>query len=144
MEKTESKISDVIDPVSDPVNWEEVRFIGVWNTNIIYVIGDVVQTVNGDEKIIDGVRVLLTPGHTAGGQSVAVETDSGTAVITGFCCVRQNFEPPEMLKEMLPMLMPGIYQNGPQLFDSMLKVKEVADIVIPLHESEYINTDRIT
>ena len=70
-------------------------------------------------------------------------TASGTAILTGFCFVRQNFEPPDMLKEMVPLLMPGMYQNGPQLFDSMLKVKQAADIVIPLHDAEYIKTDRI-
>ena len=101
------------------------------------------QIVDGDEEIIDGVRVLLTPGHTAGGQSVAVETNSGTAVITGFCCVRQNFEPPEMLKEMMPILTPGIHQNALQLFDSMLKVKETADTIVPLHESEFLEVERI-
>lgn len=31
----------------DPINWEEIRFIGVWNTNITYTIGDVVQTSDG-------------------------------------------------------------------------------------------------
>ncbi len=102
------------------------------------------QIVDGDEEIIDGVRVLLTPGHTVGGQSVAVETNSGTAVITGFCCVRQNFEPPEILAEMTPILTPGIHLNALQLFDSMLKVKETADIIVPLHESEYVEVERIS
>ena len=36
------------DPTITPTAWEEVRFIGVWNTNVSYAIGDVVQTVNGD------------------------------------------------------------------------------------------------
>ena len=101
------------------------------------------QILDGDEEIVDGVKVLLTPGHTAGGQSVAVDTDSGKAVITGFCCVRQNFEPPEMLKEMMPILTPGMHLNELQLFDSMLKVKETADTIVPLHEPEYLKMDRI-
>ena len=36
------------DPTITPTAWEEVRFIGVWNTNVSYAIGDVVQTLNGD------------------------------------------------------------------------------------------------
>jgi hypothetical protein len=58
--------------------------------------------------------------------------------------VRQNFEPPEMLAEMAPMLMPGMFLDAQQLFDSMIKVKEAADIIVPLHESEYVNADRIS
>jgi len=53
------------------------------------------EIIDGDRQIIDGIRVLLTPGHTPGGQSVAIETPKGTAIITGFCCTRENFEPPE-------------------------------------------------
>lgn len=101
------------------------------------------EVVDGDKEIVDGVRVLLTPGHTAGGQSVAVKTDAGTAVITGFCCIRQNFEPPEMLAAIAPVLTPGIHLDMLEVFDSALRVKEIADIVVPLHEAEYIERDRI-
>jgi hypothetical protein len=36
------------DPIDSPAEWEEIRFIGVWDTNITYPIGIVVQTDNGD------------------------------------------------------------------------------------------------
>jgi len=45
---------------------------------------------------------------------------------------------------MLPILTPGIHLNALQLFDSMLKVKETADIIVPLHESEYVEIERIS
>ena len=51
---------------------------------------EVVQ-VDGDAEIVDGIRVLLTPGHTVGGQTVVVNTGPGKAVITGFCCNEENF-----------------------------------------------------
>jgi glyoxylase-like metal-dependent hydrolase (beta-lactamase superfamily II) len=38
---------------------------------------DIVE-MDGDEDIADGVRVLATPGHTAGHQSVVVTHDDGT------------------------------------------------------------------
>lgn len=101
------------------------------------------EVVDGDKEIVDGVRVLLTPGHTAGGQSVAVKTDAGIAVITGFCCIRENFEPPEVLAGIAPVLTPGIHLDALQVFDSALRVKEIADIVVPLHAAEYIGRDRI-
>lgn len=36
------------DPTLTPTSWKEVRFIGVWNANVTYVIGDVVQTASGN------------------------------------------------------------------------------------------------
>ena len=41
--------------------------------------------IDGDKEITEGIRVLFFPGHSPGGQSVAVSTSEGTAIITGFC-----------------------------------------------------------
>jgi glyoxylase-like metal-dependent hydrolase (beta-lactamase superfamily II) len=43
-----------------------------------------VVAVEGDASIAEGIDVIFTPGHTVGGQSVAVNTSAGKAVITGF------------------------------------------------------------
>ena len=88
--------------------------------------------VEGDKEIGKGVKVLLTPGHSPGSQSVAIETEKGTAVITGFCCINENFTEGVWL-----VTPPGIHANATQAYDSMLKVKEIADIIIPLHESTF-------
>ncbi len=94
--------------------------------------------VNGDKQVVNGVEVLLTPGHTPGTQSVAIETEKGTAVITGFCCIRENF-----IEGVWPVTPPGIHVNATQAYDSMLKVKEIADIIIPLHESTFAKREAI-
>ena len=99
------------------------------------------EVIEGDQKVVDGVSVILTPGHCAGGQSVVVETSKGKAVITGFCCIRRNFEPPEGI--VTPVIVPGILLDAVQAYDSMLKVREIADIIIPLHEKEFLEVDRI-
>ncbi len=39
------------------------------------------RVVDGDELVADGVRLLATPGHTAGHQSVVVEADGRRLVI---------------------------------------------------------------
>ncbi|HEX6762252.1 MAG TPA: N-acyl homoserine lactonase family protein [Gaiellaceae bacterium] len=39
--------------------------------------------LDGDTALVDGVSVLSTPGHSAGHQSVVVETDEGTVVLGG-------------------------------------------------------------
>ena len=92
------------------------------------------KLVEGDIQITDGVRVLLTPGHSAGAQSVAVDTKKGTAVITGFCCVKENFRPIRDDIEMPDMIVPGIHLNILETYDSMLKIKNESDIIIQNHE----------
>jgi len=37
--------------------------------------------VRGDKKILPGIELLLTPGHTIGMQAVAVNTEKGTAIV---------------------------------------------------------------
>jgi N-acyl homoserine lactone hydrolase len=41
------------------------------------------RRVAGDHEVLPGVRVIATPGHTAGHQSVVVETAEGSTVLTG-------------------------------------------------------------
>ncbi|MFC1532630.1 N-acyl homoserine lactonase family protein [Thermodesulfobacteriota bacterium] len=88
---------------------------------------DVVE-VGGDAKILDGIDVTLTPGHTVGGQSVWINTSEGRAVITGFCCNDKNFP------KTGPAVVPGVHINVMEAYDSIQKIKEGADILIPLHD----------
>jgi N-acyl homoserine lactone hydrolase len=39
--------------------------------------------VEGEQEILPGIRVLPTPGHTPGHQSVLVDTDDGLVVVAG-------------------------------------------------------------
>ena len=45
--------------------------------------GDSYVEVEGDAELFDGVSVLFTPGHSAGHQSVLVETGHGLVVLGG-------------------------------------------------------------
>ncbi|GAH09369.1 unnamed protein product, partial [marine sediment metagenome] len=96
-----------------------------------------VVSVEGDTEILPGVRVVLTPGHTPGGQSVAVETDGGTAVITGFCCNLNNFP------SVGPAVTPGVHLNAIEAYESAQRVKELGDILIPIHDIEIGRSGRI-
>ena len=96
------------------------------------------EIVEGDREIVEGVKVLLTPGHSPGSQSVAIETEKGIALITGFCCINRNF-----IEGVWPVTPPGIHVNATQAYDSMLKVKEIADIIIPLHEPTFAKKEVI-
>jgi N-acyl homoserine lactone hydrolase len=50
--------------------------------------GDRLQLVYGDQEIADGVRLLSTPGHTPGHQSVLVEAAGERVVIAAQCALR--------------------------------------------------------
>jgi len=95
------------------------------------------QVVDGDAQIVDGVNVLSTPGHTRGSQSVAIDTEKGKVIISGQCTIRDNFEPPEALKRIMPVIPPGIHLDVRQAFESLLRIKKEADVVIPLHDVAY-------
>jgi glyoxylase-like metal-dependent hydrolase (beta-lactamase superfamily II) len=51
------------------------------------------HTIEGPQKLADGVRVLPTPGHTAGHQSVVIDMQGKRYVYTGDVSpVRENWE----------------------------------------------------
>jgi len=96
-----------------------------------------IQMIDGDAQIVEGVKVLLTPGHTRGGQSVRVDTAKGKVIISGLCTIRDNFEPPEPIRKILPVIPPGIHLDAREAFDSLMRIKREADIVVPLHDAEF-------
>jgi len=87
-----------------------------------------VDPVEGDARIADGIDVIFSPGHTVGGQSVAVNTARGKAVITGFCCNDKNFP------STGPAIVPGVHINVMDAYQSIHKIRDIADILIPLHD----------
>jgi N-acyl homoserine lactone hydrolase len=46
------------------------------------------RLVHGDEEIVDGIRLLATPGHTPGHQSVLIEAGGERVVIAAQCAYR--------------------------------------------------------
>ncbi len=97
--------------------------------------------VKGGYEVAPGIDLIFTPGHTPGAQSVVVNTSQGKAVITGFCCLKENFGPPEdapdEIKEVTPVISPGIHINAKDAFESILLVKGIADIPLPCHDPAY-------
>jgi glyoxylase-like metal-dependent hydrolase (beta-lactamase superfamily II) len=95
------------------------------------VLEDVnIKTVEGDAEILDGIKVLFTPGHTPGGQSIAVNTEKGVALITGLCCNAENFP------QGGGVICPGVHIDAIQAYESMKRIREAADILIPIHDIE--------
>jgi N-acyl homoserine lactone hydrolase len=48
------------------------------------------RQVDGDEEIAEGVRLVATPGHTPGHQSVVIEAGNGRAVLGAQCAFRAS------------------------------------------------------
>ena len=97
-----------------------------------------IRLVEADGEITDGIRVMHTPAHTEGGLTVLVETAGGIAAITGFCVINDNFFPPKQIRAMeMDVIPPGTHVNVYDAYDIMIRVKEMADILLPLHEPAF-------
>ena len=107
------------------------------------------KIIQGDQTILPGIAVMHVPGHTPGGQAVVIDTAQGKAVISGFCSITENFYPPEDVKTKVtpfasyPVIAPGIHTDLFQAYESVLRVKQVADIIIPMHDPEMAERDII-
>jgi glyoxylase-like metal-dependent hydrolase (beta-lactamase superfamily II) len=82
--------------------------------------------VDGDVELFPGLWVLYTPGHSVGTQSVLVDAEGGRYIILGLCCLDVVVE-----KE----LVPGIHTNAETAYRSMMKIKNMADRVITVHDT---------
>jgi N-acyl homoserine lactone hydrolase len=102
------------------------------------------EIIDGDTEIVPGVSVFLTPGHSPGGQSVEVETPAGKAVITGFCCTLDTFtQTREMKRRGWEVTAPLIHHDVREAYNSVLKVKRRADIILALHDPTFIKKEKI-
>lgn len=66
-----------------PAEWELAQVTDHTNLDRVDFPGADVRLVAGDHDLADGVRVIATPGHTAGHQSVVVSDDDGETVLVG-------------------------------------------------------------
>lgn len=102
------------------------------------------ELIDGEKEVIPGIAVFLTPGHSPGGQSVEINTAGGKAIITGFCCQKATFvQTEEMKRKGWEVAVPGIHQDIREAYNSVLKVKRMADIILPTHDPSFIETTTI-
>ncbi len=73
--------------------------------------------LNGEEEIVPGVRVVTTPGHTGGHQSVRIETTTGSAILVGDAAYNvdlfEGVEPPAGAADDLPAPLKKLRQAAP-------------------------------
>jgi len=99
--------------------------------------------VDGHHEVAPGIEIIPAPGHTPGTVAVSVNTEKGKAIITGFCCTRENFEIPDSVREYQPLIPPGIHLNAVDGFESAIRIKGMADILIPVHDPAFVGMKSI-
>ena len=103
-----------------------------------------IRTLTQDTEIVPGIRCIHTPVHTDGGMSVVIDTAKGKAVITGFCVIKENFDPPKEIRAMeMEVIPPGTVVNTWDAYDIMIRIRDMADILLPLHEPEFASIKTI-
>jgi N-acyl homoserine lactone hydrolase len=103
-----------------------------------------IKTITEDQEILPGIQVIHTPAHTEGGLTVLINTSQGKAAITGFCVIMDNFFPPKGIRAMeMDVIPPGTPVNVYESYDILVKVKDMADILLPLHEPKFASMDTI-
>ncbi len=103
-----------------------------------------IRTVTGKMEIVPGIKCMHTPAHTEGGLTIFIDTPSGKAAITGFCIIDENYNPPPEIKGMeMEVIPPATHVDVYEAYDIMLRVREAADILLPLHEPRFASVDTI-
>ena len=95
------------------------------------------EVLDGNSTIADGLDVIFTPGHTAGGQSLAVRTSQGRFVIAGLCTINKNYHLTDQEQQRLgyPIIPPGSHKDVVRSYESCLRLKEIGGAnILPLHE----------
>lgn len=102
------------------------------------------EVVKGDRELLEGIELIHVPGHSLGGQAVSIQTQKGKAIISGFCSIRENFFP-KKTHPMAghPVVLPGIMVDAVEAYKSILKIKERADVILPLHDPDLLEMNGI-
>jgi N-acyl homoserine lactone hydrolase len=82
--------------------------------------------VDGEEEIVAGVKVFLTPGHSEGHQSVLVNTEEGILCVSG--------DVSNLLENIQENLPAGILTCTKEMYTSMEEVRKKAEFILPGHE----------
>lgn len=91
---------------------------------------DIVEytTVRGEKTVCDGVRIVPTPGHTPGHQSVLIDLDDKKYIYCGDVApVKENLEERNIV---------GILHNPVQALESIDKLLSLKGIYIFCHDNE--------
>jgi len=97
-----------------------------------------VELIRGDRRIEAGLRVLHTPGHTPGSQTVLVDTRMGLYAVCGDTVpMFHNWFPSDVrlgTKVDWPRIPPGGHTDLKAWFESARKIEMTRGSIIPSHD----------
>lgn len=104
----------------------------VYNQVSVYDLPVIFKTkyeiLDGDVELFDGIRVILTPGHSDGSQTVLVDTEDGVYGIVGDLFNTYS------AWESKPRMVNGLHTCIQTCIDSYAKLEKYVDYVLPGHD----------
>lgn len=96
------------------------------------------ELLDGDAEIVPGIRVILTPGHSAGSQAVLVDTAKGLHIIPGDTITHfANMAVPDN-----ESFLPGpIYVDLREYYQSLDRLKNMGGFILPGHDPLVLNQE---
>lgn len=94
------------------------------------------EILDGDTEIRPGLRVILTPGHSEGSQSVLVDTEDGVYAICG------DFVNTYKCWESNPRIVNGLHTDLETYYKSYDKLARHCDHVLPGHDLRVLEHKR--
>jgi len=91
------------------------------------VDGTSIVLIEGETEIQPGLIILSTPGHTAGHQSVLVNTEDGIVIFAGGAC--------PLLENMQRNILPNILTNSPMAYKSLADFSRKGEFIIPSNDA---------
>jgi N-acyl homoserine lactone hydrolase len=90
---------------------------------------NMIEMIDGDLEIEDGVNAVFIPSHSPGFQGVSVQTEKGKYFIAGDAV--GLFE----CWETIPHVPSSIFNDLVQYYRSMKRIEKIADYILPGHDS---------
>lgn len=89
-----------------------------------------IELVDGDEEIEAGIKIFHLPGHSPGSQGVSVKTKAGIYFVAGDTIgLFENLR-------YSPFIPSGIFVDLEKTYNSLKKIKNLADFILPSHDIE--------
>lgn len=109
---------------SDPIPSQRGIYDGAWREGGLTYFH---YTLTGDHhEVLPGVRLLATPGHSVGHQSVLVHTEEGTLAVSGDAI--------NLIENLERNLPPGILYDTEAAYRSMQRLRRYAEFVLTGHD----------
>ena len=95
-----------------------------------------IDLVDGEQEVVEGIRVFSSPGHSPGHQSVTIDTAEGRYICCGDAIfIYDNLDPvPEIHYGITP---PARYVNVVESWKSIVELKaraQAKEFILPCHE----------